>query len=78
MWKLPSKRMCSSSINFGSTPGERYQQTEEPKCTGQGEVLLGRATAQQVLLEMQKSREVVASQDIASKGKLQQELKIQL
>lgn len=41
MWKLPRKRMCSSSRNFSGIPGEQYQETEgkgrccsaEPRCS---------------------------------------------
>ena len=83
MWKLPRERTCRSNESFLSTAAVQYQQIGKLKCrhaacAGQGEVLIARTTTQQVLLEMQKTREAVASQDLAHRGKLQQELKIQL
>lgn len=73
--KLPRKRPCNSNESFVSTTGVRYQQIGKPKrrpaaCAGHGEVLIGRTTMQQVLLEMQKTREAVAGQDLARRGKL--------
>lgn len=73
--KLPRKRPCSSNESFVSTTGVWYQQIGKPKCrqaacAGHGEVLIGRSTMQQVLLEMQKTREAVGSQDLARRGKL--------
>lgn len=81
-WKLPRKRMCSSNQSFISTTGVWCQQIGKPKCrhaarAGQREVLTHRTTMQQVL-EMQKAKEAVASLDLVCRGKLQQELKIQL
>lgn len=64
MWKLPRKRECGGNESFISTTGVQYPQLGTPVCG-------------QVLLEMQKTREAVASKHVACRGKLLQELKIQ-